>query len=201
MKIQHFYLASKNRHKIREVREIIAGTGLVVNPCPEEVILPEEKGETFEENALCKAETLYRIFPGEAVAGEDSGLIVPALGGLPGIYSARFAGPECDYRKNNSKLLSLMCGFTEPSERKAIFVAVVALLWPGGRKIFRGEVEGIIAKEPRGEFGFGYDPVFELPGSGKTFAEMSSAEKHLYSHRSRAFRSLTNFLLQLSDSG
>ncbi|HOJ39883.1 MAG TPA: RdgB/HAM1 family non-canonical purine NTP pyrophosphatase [bacterium] len=199
MKIRHFYLASKNQGKLREVREILVGTGLEVIGCPESVAFPEETGKSFEENAREKAEFLYRLLPGEAVAGEDSGLLVPALDGRPGVFSARFAGSSAEDRANIEKLLQEMAGFRQPALRKAKFVAVVVLVWPGGKRTFRGEVEGVITEKPRGQGGFGYDPVFELPHLKKTFAELTLQEKNQYSHRARAFLALGEFLLKMTD--
>ncbi|MCM8769330.1 MAG: non-canonical purine NTP pyrophosphatase, partial [Candidatus Omnitrophica bacterium] len=138
---------------------------------------------------------------GEAVLGEDSGLVVPAIGGLPGVYSARFAGPRAKAEENNRKLLKMMVHLPHSWQRRATFVSVVVLILGREIKFFRGQVEGVITTEPRGKAGFGYDPVFEIPAVGRTFAEMSLEEKNRYSHRAKAFWSLADFLRRIKEKG
>jgi len=191
-----FYLATKNPNKLREVRQVLKDTGITVMPCPRDVIFPEETGSTFEENALMKARYLKRILGEENVAGEDSGLSVAGLDGLPGVQSARFAGEDCDDGKNIGKLLKLLEACKDSGCRKAEFVTVVAFISPREEKIFRGSVEGVITLSPRGRNGFGYDPVFEIPGTGRTFAELAASEKNSLSHRAAAFRNLAEYLIK-----
>jgi XTP/dITP diphosphohydrolase len=190
-----FYLATKNANKLREVRRILHGAGITVKPCPRDVVFPEETGATFEENAFLKAAHLKKITGGEFVAGEDSGLAVEKLNGLPGVFSARFAGGGD--AENIKKLLEMLSSYKDNADRKAKFVTVIVLLYPSGRITFTGEVEGIITFSPRGANGFGYDPVFEIEGTGRTFAELSAEEKNAASHRSIAFRKLAEYLLKL----
>jgi len=191
------YLATKNRHKVWEINAILAATGIVFLPCPEEVVFPEETGTTFEENAFQKACFVRGILPEDAfVVAEDSGLCVAALDGLPGVRSARFVSDVCDMPKNIEKLLVMMERIAAPEQRTARFVTVVCLLGPGIREFFRGEKEGVITFSPRGTGGFGYDPVFEVSGTGKTFAELAPEEKNAVSHRSVAFRNLADYLMR-----
>ncbi len=196
----NFYLATKNENKLREVRQVLKNTGISVLPCPEDVVFPEETGDTFEENALMKARYLKSILSDENVAGEDSGLAVEKLGGLPGVLSARFAGVDCDDSKNIKKLLGLLADSADPACRKAEFITVVAFVSSREEKIFRGAVSGIITSCPRGFGGFGYDPVFEIPGTGKTFAELTESEKNGLSHRAAAFGKLADYMIKRYNS-
>lgn len=189
------YLATKNANKLREVRHILQGTGLLIKSCPPDIVFPEETGATFEENAFLKAEHLKRITGGEFVAGEDSGLSVEKLNGLPGVFSARFAGGGD--AENIEKLLGMLSAYKDTADRKAKFITVIVLLGPLGKMTFTGEVEGFITFSPRGTNGFGYDPVFEIAGAGRTFAELSAEEKNRVSHRSTAFRKLADYLFTL----
>ncbi|HNS31921.1 MAG TPA: RdgB/HAM1 family non-canonical purine NTP pyrophosphatase [bacterium] len=197
----HFYLATKNLNKVKEVRKIMALKEIEVLPCPEKISFPEEIGKTFRENALAKASFLARNLPGEPVAGEDSGLEVEKLCGLPGVNSARFAGKHGNDKEIIAKLLDMLSKYRRVEERKAKFVTVIAFLDSKGARFFRGEVEGVISFSPRGSNGFGYDPVFELPSTGKTFAELTSEEKNMVSHRSEAFRKLSLYLLKETEKG
>lgn len=181
-------LATTNRGKVREMRERIAALGLEVLSLADVGIGPvEETGSTFEENAALKAVSAARASGLWAVA-EDSGLEVHALGGRPGVYSARFAGPDASDEENNQKLLAAMAGI--PVEgRGARFRAVMVLASPQGETwSAEGVCEGRIAFAPRGEGGFGYDPLFVY--GDRTFAEMSLAEKEAVSHRGRALRAM-----------
>jgi len=192
----NFYLATKNANKLREARHILQGTGILVKPCPAGVIFPEERGKTFEENAFRKAAHLKEFVGDEPVAGEDSGLVVEKLNGLPGIFSARFSGSGDD-AKNIKKLLGMLSRYKDVTDRKAKFVAVIVLLGSHGKLTFTGEAEGFITFSPRGGNGFGYDPVFEIEGTGRTFAELSAEEKNRVSHRSAAFRKLAEYMLKM----
>ncbi|MDP6559330.1 MAG: XTP/dITP diphosphatase [Candidatus Binatia bacterium] len=163
----------------------------------------EEDGSTFEENARKKAR-IFAEFSGCFTLADDSGLEVDALGGVPGVYSARYSGPGTDDGKNNGKLLHELTDV--PKERRgARFVCVIALCAPtslgGGEWIFRGECEGWIAFSPRGENGFGYDPLFFYPSLGKTLAEINPAAKGRVSHRGRALRKLKEALPSLFSLG
>ncbi len=156
----------------------------------------EETGTTLEANARIKAAAIADAL-GILAVSDDTGLEVDALDGAPGVYSARYAGEHASYADNVTKLLAALEG-TSPSLRSARFSTVAMARWPDGRELAaRGAVEGVITAAARGENGFGYDPVF-VPneGDGRTFAEMSAAEKHGLSHRGRAFRALAELLIQ-----
>ena len=161
-------------------------------PRPESVPDVDETGVTLEDNARLKAVALCEATGHPAIA-DDTGLEVAALGGAPGVYSSRFAGPDATYADNVNHLLARLAG-TEA--RTARFATVAVARWPDGREVAAfGEVEGVIAEAPRGEHGFGYDPVFvPTEGDGRTFAEMLPAEKQALSHRGRAFRTLADGL-------
>ena len=192
-------LASRNKKKIREVEAIL------VNHFPDIRILSlddvgyigdiEENGETYEENALTKARTAVeagnRQYP--AIA-DDSGLSVDALNGAPGVYSARYAGGHGDDAANNALLLKNLAD-TPAEERTARFVCCIALVYPDGRELtVRGETEGLIIDEARGEGGFGYDPYFYYAPFGKTFSELSAEEKNAISHRGKAIAKVAEIL-------
>ena len=175
-------IATGNTGKLREYRELLAGTGVELVAFDSEV---DEVGETYAENARLKAETAAAR-SGLAALGDDSGVEVEALGGFPGIRSARL-GPTQEER--TAELLKRLEG--KPRPWNARFVCVLALADPGQpTQFFEGECRGEIVPEWRGEAGFGYDPVFLVPGTGKTFGEMPPEEKRLYSHRARAVRAL-----------
>lgn len=180
-------LATRNAGKIREVAAIVGDAADVAGlEAAGNVELPPETGSTYEENALAKARAAAREAGALALA-DDSGLEVDALGGKPGVHSSRYAGPACDPAANNEKLLREMDG-VPAGERGARFVCVAALVAADGRELLaRGDVEGDIAKAPRGSGGFGYDPLFVPRGYDRTFAEMAPEEKNRISHRSRAF--------------
>ena len=189
--MKRIVVATRNRGKLAEIREALAGLPLELIAADEIPGAPavEESGETFFDNAAQKALALAR-HSGLPALADDSGLEVEALGGAPGIYSARYAGPAATDADNIEKLLAELSGRPGAS-RSARFVAVIALALPGGGIISaRGECEGEITREPRGEGGFGYDPVFFHPRFGRTFAEISSAEKLSVSHRGAALRIL-----------
>ncbi len=147
---------------------------------------PEETGDSFEANAALKAAAAASASRLPALA-DDSGLVVPALGGDPGIFSARWAGPAKDFRPAMARVHREL----GDRDRSAVFVAVLALAWPDGdSELFRGEAAGHLVWPPRGEHGFGYDPIFVPDGRTLTFGEMEPAEKHQVSHRARAFAKL-----------
>jgi XTP/dITP diphosphohydrolase len=185
-------LATKNKNKFKEIKEIMGKNFEILLP-PDFIEFPEEKGNTLEENAYLKAEYLSRFFKDFYIVGEDSGLFVEKLNGLPGANSARFSG-ERDDIKNIEKLLDMMEGYKNKEERKAKFITVVCLIGKGEKEFFKGEIDGYITFEPKGNNGFGYDPVFEIPEIGKTFAELSLDEKNKISHRTRAFLKLKEYL-------
>ena len=189
-------LASANPHKAAEITEILLAAGLDVETLPRPADVPEvvEDGLTLEDNARLKAVALCAATGLPAVA-DDTGLEVDALGGAPGVWSSRYAGEDATYEDNVQKLLQELQGV--PAERRTARFSTVALVrWPDGREVAAiGEVEGDIVEEARGAEGFGYDPVFRpAEGDGRTFAEMTPAEKHAVSHRGRAFRTLAEGL-------
>lgn len=189
-------LASRNAKKIKELRELLSEN------IPDIEILSlddveiygeiEENGETFEDNAFIKASAAAKS--GYIGIGDDSGLSVNALDGAPGVYSARYAGGHGDDEANNAFLLKNLDG---KSDRTAKFVSVIACVFPEDREkayFFRGETEGVILDEYRGEGGFGYDPLFYYEPMDKTYAEMTAEEKNSISHRGKAMRLLAQFL-------
>jgi XTP/dITP diphosphohydrolase len=191
-------LASANPDKAAEIAAILeAVPGLVLRPRPPSVPDVEETGTTLVENARLKARALMEATGLPAVA-DDTGLEVQALRGAPGVYSARFAGEHATYDDNVTKLLAELTrvGAVRPEQRMARFRSVAMVAYPDGRDVWaEGAVDGVIAAEPRGEAGFGYDPVFAPDGhQGRTFAQMTSEEKHASSHRGRAFRALAALL-------
>ena len=186
-------LASQNQHKLVELSNILSKLGFEIALESEYGlhVEVEETGTTFEENSLLKAEAVMKA-SGLPVLADDSGLMVDALDGAPGVYSARYGHKSSD-QERTAYLLENMKGVPE-GKRGAKFVCVITCLWPDGRKIVaRGECPGVIAKAPHGENGFGYDPVFYLPERGMTYAELPSEEKNAISHRARA---LQNFCAQ-----
>lgn len=191
-----FVLATTNANKAREISEIFAASGLgaTLLPRPAEVPEVDETEPTLIGNARLKAAALAQA-TGEAAIAEDSGLEVEALGGAPGVRSARYAGEPSDEQANVDKVLAALDGRLGPSERRARFVTVAVARWPDGRELVaEGEVEGWVAEARRGRGGFGYDPVFvPFEGDGRTFGEMAEVSpeaKHALSHRGRAFRAL-----------
>ena len=193
--MRHLLLATRNAHKTREFSDIL-GPEFVVRDLVEEseTLVVEETGATFAENAVLKAVAISRRFPGLVVA-DDSGLEVDLLGGAPGVYSARYAGPGAGDDRNIAKLLSELRQFSDKSAPVARFRCVLALARDGEvQDTFKGKIEGIILDSPRGKSGFGYDPVFQPTGFTKTFAELSAEEKNQISHRARAIRLLRRSL-------
>lgn len=181
-------LASRNPGKLIELRNILSAQGLeVLSEADVGVDLEvDETGTTFEENSVLKADAVMRA-SGMAAIADDSGLAVDALGGAPGIYSARYGGKTTDAARTELLLSNLRGVPTEA--RTARFVCVITCRFPGGKLIAaRGECEGMIADRPMGSGGFGYDPVFYVPALGRTFAELTAGEKNAISHRGKALR-------------
>ena len=181
-----YILATNNKGKLKEMKAILADFGSeVVSQSEAELELEaEETGTTFEENALIKARAACEALSEPAIA-DDSGLVVEALDGAPGVYSARYGGCTTD-EERVSLLLKNLDG---EKKRNAKFVSCIACVFPNGDVITaRGECEGEITAQPRGVGGFGYDPVFEIPGTGNTMAELSPEEKNAVSHRGKALK-------------
>lgn len=182
--------ATNNPHKLEEARAILAGKVDVLSlsdiDCHDEIL---ETADTLEGNALIKARWVKEKYGYDCFA-DDTGLMVDALNGAPGVYSARFAGDHCSPADNISLLLEKLKGETQ---RQARFVTVVALILDDKEYLFEGEVKGHIAEENHGKDGFGYDPVFIPEGYDQSFAEMSSQEKNSISHRGRAMKKLGEF--------
>jgi len=187
-----FYLATKNKNKVKEIRDIIGDNFEILLP-PDCIEFPEEKGRTLYENAYFKAEYLSRFFKDFYIVGEDSGLFVEKLNGLPGVNSAIFSGQRDD-EKNIKKLLEMMKEYKRKEDRKAKFITVVCLIGKRKKEFFEGEIDGYITFEPIGNNGFGYDPIFEIPDIGKTFGQLSLKEKNKISHRTKAFLKLKEYL-------
>jgi XTP/dITP diphosphohydrolase len=184
---ERLVVASHNPGKIAEIEELLAPFGIAtVGADALGLAEPEETGITFEDNAALKAR-LAAAASGLVALADDSGLVVPALGGMPGIYSARWAGPDKDFAAAMARVEREL----GESDRRAYFVAVLALAWPDGDDaLFRGEAHGHLEFPPRGMRGFGYDPIFVPDGSRESFGEMDPALKHRISHRARAFAKL-----------
>jgi|SRR5262245_133283 len=181
-------IGSRNKKKLEELQDLLGDLPIELtdlSPWPD-VSDVEETGQTFEENARLKA-TTYAKAIGESVLAEDSGLVVPALKGRPGVYSARYAGTHGDDAANNRKLLAELAPLAD-DRRGAYYVCAAALASPDGevKAIAEGRCHGVIAKEPRGTGGFGYDPLFVVPEYHKTFGELSLRVKQALSHRARA---------------
>jgi XTP/dITP diphosphohydrolase len=191
-------VASSNEGKLREYRALAAlrGAAIDLDLIPNFGKLPkfEEGADTFGENAVGKA-LHYSAFSEGLVIADDSGLVVPSLGGAPGVHSARYAGPDASDADRIHKLVETMRG-KKDEDRRARFVCVVALVERGEvRGVFSASAEGELLDVPRGEGGFGYDPIFYFPVLGKTFAQISREEKNQYSHRGKAFRKALDFLV------
>ena len=188
--------ATNNRHKLDEVRAIVGDRVEVLSlndiGCHDDI---PETADTLQGNALIKARYIHEKFGVDCFA-DDTGLEVEALDGAPGVYSARYAGEECDSEANMQKLLHNLTG---KSNRNAQFRTVIALIIKGEEKLFNGIVKGTITEEKRGDSGFGYDPVFIPEGFSESFAQMSGEMKNSISHRYRATRELSNYLKENYD--
>ncbi|MDO5547676.1 MAG: RdgB/HAM1 family non-canonical purine NTP pyrophosphatase [Eubacteriales bacterium] len=188
-----FYLASRNKGKMRELTEILTPLGMELEPLPEDFPEIEENGTTFAENAKIKAQTVCDALGAPAIA-DDSGLEVEALNGEPGVHSVRWAGPGLTDHDRNVLLLERMRSVPE-TERGAKFVCVAACVFPSGKALtVRGECRGTILDEERGTGGFGYDPIFCVPEYSCTFGELEPEVKNSISHRARAFTALGSAL-------
>lgn len=189
--MKEMVFATNNRHKLNEIKEITNGRlhllGLRDIGCHEEI---EETGSTLEENALIKARYVKNKYGYDCFA-DDTGLEVDALGGVPGVYSARYAGEGCKPEDNIAKLLGALTGI---ENRTARFRTVIALIYNGEEYFFEGEIKGKITTEKQGGDGFGYDPIFMPEGYDKTFAELGNEIKNNISHRALAMEKLVTFL-------
>jgi XTP/dITP diphosphohydrolase len=188
-------LATNNEGKIREFRKLVEDNSSLVFVTPEEMglksFVPVENGDSFEENAYIKAKAFFSRTKLPAIA-DDSGLIVKGLGGEPGIHSARYAGKDADDKANIAKLLGEL---KDKKNRSAYFETVICYYDGVGIEYAEGRIDGKISEEPRGEGGFGYDPVFIPEGYDKTFAEMGPEEKNRISHRAKAMEKIKLELL------
>ncbi|MGZ3605808.1 MAG: XTP/dITP diphosphatase [Thermodesulfobacteriota bacterium] len=194
-------VATRNRGKTREIREALKGLGVRIRSLSDFSNVPEieENGKTFVDNALKKARYYTKYF-GKVTLADDSGLEVDILKGLPGIYSARYAGEKASSQENNEKLLREMEG-VPISKRGARFKCVIAVVSPDGREILaEGVCKGRIGFGEKGRKGFGYDPLFVLPNYGKTMAQLSLKEKNKISHRGKALRKIRKMIQSFLDS-
>jgi len=181
--------ASQNNGKVREVKSIFSNSPFEIISLYDlgNNIEIDETGSTFSENALIKARTIFEYYHEPSIA-DDSGIVVEQLGGRPGVYSARYAGPNCTFEDNNLKLIKELSEYPEPHRAKFVCTAV----FYDGKNIIEtvGELNGIVINEQRGTEGFGYDPIFIPDGYDKTVAELSFEEKNKISHRAKAFNKL-----------
>ncbi len=182
--------ATGNQGKMREIRDIMSDSGYEIVSMKEAGVNPEieEDGKTFEENAMIKARAVSKLLPDDLVLADDSGLEVDALGGEPGIYSARYLGHDTPYSVKNADIIRRLEG-KEGAERSARFVCAIAAVFPDGKeKCVRATIEGQIGFEEKGEHGFGFDPIFYVPELGCTTAEIPESEKNKISHRGKALK-------------
>ncbi len=189
-------LASRNKHKIEELQETLQDIGIELKSALDfpELKEVEEDRPTLEGNALKKARYVYEVTSLPALS-DDTGLEVDALDGRPGVFSARYAGEDASYQDNLEKLLEELAGVA-PEDRKAQFRTVVALISDDGTHTFEGVCRGVILSKPRGDKGFGYDPVFQPEGYSKTFSEMDAELKNRISHRGVAIQKLLDWLME-----
>lgn len=188
-------LATNNVNKVIEIRRMLTDKDINVIPLKEAGIDidVEENGSTFEENALIKARAICALTQNPALA-DDSGLCVDYLDGAPGVYSSRFMGENTPYTEKNAEIISRLSG-VNTAERGAAFRCVMALVFPDGREFTtEGSMKGIIADEPSGKNGFGYDPILFLPEFNKTSAELEPDEKNAISHRGEALRAMVRVI-------
>jgi XTP/dITP diphosphohydrolase len=189
-KEKELVIATHNKGKLHEIAELLAPYAEKFMSAGELGLPePEETGNTFVDNAILKAKAAA-IASGKCALADDSGVSVTALNGDPGIYSARWAGPDKDF---NAAMRRVHDALGDAKDRSASFICVLALAWPDGHvETFEGKIEGDIVWPPRGDKGFGYDPIFIPHGMSKTFAEIEPAEKHAMSHRAKAFEKLVH---------
>ena len=190
------WLATSNKGKVSEIKNLLKGLPLEIHTQDEMSFFsqPPEDGDSFKANALIKAKALHAMKPDAWTLADDSGLAVDGLNGLPGIHSARYAGPKAQPSENNAKLLKMMT-LRSMSNRKAhYFCALVAINPKGEEFYFEGKLEGEIAQTARGQGGFGYDPIFIAEGESRSVAEMSASEKNAISHRSKALKAFLDVL-------
>lgn len=190
-KVKRILFATGNQGKMKEVREILADLGVEVISMREAGVSAEivENGETFEENAVIKARTIMEL-TGEVTLADDSGLEIDALGGEPGVYSARYMGEDTSYHIKNNDLIRRLSQVPR-QQRTARFVCSIAAAFPDGEIITTdGVIEGLIGYEEAGENGFGYDPIFVVPQLGCTTAQLSDEQKNEISHRGKALRKM-----------
>lgn len=193
--MKRIIFATGNAGKMREIREILADLDVEVLSMKEAGVFVdvEENGKSYEENALLKARAVAKRTDAIVLA-DDSGLEIDALGGEPGIYSSRYLGEDTPYSEKNATILKRMEGVSG-EQRSARFVCAIAAIFPDGEEVtMRAAIEGEIAKEPAGEGGFGYDPIFYFPEFGKTTAQMTAEEKNQVSHRGKALEKMKEVL-------
>ncbi len=193
--VTELVVATKNKKKLKEIEEILAGLSFAIVSLADYPETPRiiENGKTFKDNAIKKAVKIAS-FTGKLTMGEDSGICIEALGGKPGVDSARFSGKDKNDNKNNEKVLKLLAGLPL-SKRKAYYVSAMAIADKKGLLgVVEGRCSGLVAFEPKGHFGFGYDPLFYIPKYKKTFAQLGPEIKHKMSHRFRALKKARVFL-------
>jgi len=197
--LKRIIVATRNRGKLKEIRELLEGCGCKILSMDEAGIHEDiaENGLTFEENALIKARAIRRI-TGDIVLADDSGLEIDFLNNAPGIYTARFLGKDARDEDRWNAILKLMDGVPE-QYRGARFVCCAAVVSEDGEKTVTGVLEGRIANEAAGSNGFGYDPIFLVPEYGRTLAQLDSDTKNSISHRGRAFRKVAELIKELAD--
>ena len=190
-------IATSNEDKVREIDEILEGTGYKAVSMKEAGFCPDiiEDGKTFEENALIKAKAVHALTDGsDYVMADDSGICIDALDGAPGIYSARFCGEDSTYPEKFAKIFEMLKDVPE-DKRTAKFVCSIAVVRPDGSEFtVRGEICGVLHEKPMGDGGFGYDPIFYVPEFGMTTAQMTKEQKNSISHRGKASRAMAEKL-------
>lgn len=194
------WIATTNKDKFKEIKELLKDLPLEVHAASEFAAYsaPTESGQTFEANARIKARFLKAMREGAWILSDDSGLEVATLKGMPGVHSARYAGPRASDIENVSKLLKFIQLQSSGDDRTAVFRCVMNLLGPGGEDlIFEGTLKGSISRDMRGRNGFGYDPVFVPEGETKTLAELGMAVKNKLSHRAQALREVRKYLTDI----
>lgn len=188
-------IATGNKDKVREINEILKGTDFEAISMKEAGVKLDivEDGTTFEENAMIKAQSVFDVLGGYVIA-DDSGICIDALDGRPGIYSARFCGENSTYEEKFATIFEMLKDVPE-DKRTAQFVCAIAVIRPDGSKFtVRGEVRGVLVEEPRGDNGFGYDPIFYVPEYNMTTAQMDPELKNSISHRGKALRAMVEKL-------